>query len=61
MALVVFPAAAFVSVLTSADDLRPAPAAAVLSGLGVLAIGGLSAWRSGRKVVLPTTRGGAVR
>ena len=60
-ALVVFPAAGLASVLASLEGLRIAPATAVATGLGLLTIGGLSVGWSGRRVELPTTRGGAVR
>ena len=60
-ALVAFPFAGLVATLGHLDDLRRGPAAGLLAGLAVLAAAGLSAQRAARRVVIPPTRGGAVR
>ena len=59
--LVAFPLAGLVATLGHIGELRAAPAAVLLAALAALAGGGLSVQRAGRKVVVPTTRGGAVR
>lgn len=60
-ALVAFPIAGAVATIAHVDDLRPGPATGLLLALAALAITGLSVQRAGRRVVFPTTRGGAVR
>jgi hypothetical protein len=60
-ALVAFPIAGLVAAVAHFDDLRPGPAAGLVTALAVAAITGLSVQRAGRRVGLPTTRGGAVR
>ena len=60
-ALVAFPLSALVATLGHVDELRAAPAAVVLAALAALTGVGLSVQRAGRRVVVPTTRGGAVR
>ena len=60
-ALVAFPLAGLVATVGHVDELRAGPAAALLAGLAALAGVGLSVQRAGHRVVVPTTRGGAVR
>jgi hypothetical protein len=60
-ALVAFPLAGLVAILGHLDDLRVGPGAGLLAALAALAAAGLSALRASRRVVIPTTRGGAVR
>ena len=60
-ALVAFPIAGAVATIAHVDDLRVAPTVGLLTALAALAFTGLSVQRAGRRVVFPTTRGGAVR
>lgn len=60
-ALVAFPIAGLVATAAHADDLRTGPAAGLAGGLATLAVAGLSVQWASRRVMVPTTRGGAVR
>ena len=61
-ALVAFPIAGLVATVGHLDDLPRRPGAPACSPrLAVLAAAGLSVQRAARRVVIPTTRGGAVR